>query len=132
MISPCFFLELHTKESFKGKKNIDDNLKLLKKTAEKNQVPVIAAELSENMTEPVLKALKEQKKKKILNVIVYGSGLDCGIETIILMLLEFGFQIWLPVDAVCCADEKKRERILIELRKKGVQMWNTEAVVAKC
>ncbi len=74
-------------------------------------------------------ALNLLKKSRIKNCIVYGIAIDYGIEQVILKLLENGFKVWVPVDAVKPINEENREPVMKELRSKGAEMWNTEFIV---
>jgi nicotinamidase-related amidase len=75
-------------------------------------------------------ALKLLKKTGIKNCVVYGVAIDYGLERIILELIENGFKVWVPVDAVKPINEENREPVMKELRGKGVEMWNTDSIIA--
>ncbi len=74
-------------------------------------------------------ALKLLKKTKIKNCVVYGVAIDYGLELIVLNLIDKGFKVWIPVDAVKPINEINREPVMKELRAKGAEMWNTEFII---
>lgn len=75
-------------------------------------------------------ALKLLKKTRIKNCIVYGIAIDYGIERVVLDLIENGFKVWIPVDAVKPINEENREPVMKELRSKGAEMWSTDSIIA--
>jgi nicotinamidase-related amidase len=75
-------------------------------------------------------ALKLLKKTKIKNCIVYGVAIDYGVEQVVLNLIENGFKVWIPVDAVKPINEGNREPVMKELRAKGAEMWNTDFIIS--
>ena len=75
-------------------------------------------------------ALKLLKKSRIKNCIVFGVAIDYGLEQTILGLIENGFKVWIPVDAVKPINEDNREPVMKELRSKGAEMWNTEFIIS--
>lgn len=74
-------------------------------------------------------SLKLLKKSRIKNCVVFGVAIDYGLEQTILKLLENGFKVWIPVDAVKPINEENREPVMKELRTKGAEMWNTEFIL---
>jgi len=75
-------------------------------------------------------ALAILKKARVKNCVVYGVAIDYGLEKLVLRLLEAGFKVYIPVDAVKPINEANREPVLKELRAKGAEMWNTEFIAA--
>lgn len=73
--------------------------------------------------------LKLLKSTRIKNCVVFGVAIDYGLEQTILRLIENGFKVWLPVDAVKPINEANREPVMKELRTKGAEMWNTEFII---
>lgn len=73
--------------------------------------------------------LKLLKAGRLKNCVVYGVGLDYGIESLVLRLMKEGFKVFMPVDAVKPINEENREMTLVELRKYGAEMWNTEFII---
>jgi nicotinamidase-related amidase len=73
--------------------------------------------------------LKILKALKIKNCVVYGIAVDYGIEQVVLKLLEKGFKVWIPADAVKPINEDNREPVMKELRSKGAEMWNTDFII---
>jgi|WetSurMetagenome_2_1015567.scaffolds.fasta_scaffold77839_3 nicotinamidase-related amidase len=69
------------------------------------------------------------KKSGTKNCVVYGVAIDLGLEKLVLKLLETGFKVWIPVDAVKPINEDNREPVMKELRSKGAEMWNTEFII---
>lgn len=74
-------------------------------------------------------ALDFLKKSGTKNCVVYGVAIDYGLEKLVLKLLESGFKVWIPVDAVKPINEENREPVMKELRSKGAEMWNTEFII---
>ena len=74
--------------------------------------------------------LKLLKKTRLKNCVVFGVAIDYGLEQTILKLLEYGFKVWVPVDAVKAINEDNREPVMKELRSKGAEMWNTEFIIS--
>jgi len=74
-------------------------------------------------------ALKLLKKSRLKNCVVFGVAIDYGLEQTILKLIENGFKVWIPVDAVKPINEENREPVMKELRTKGAEMWNTEFIL---
>ncbi|HRY91650.1 MAG TPA: isochorismatase family protein [Candidatus Gracilibacteria bacterium] len=66
------------------------------------------------------------KEAKVQNLVVYGYGIDYGIEHAGVKLREEGFNIYIPVDAVTAINEVNREPAVKELHNVGVQIWNSE------
>ncbi len=69
------------------------------------------------------------KKSGITKVVLFGIGLEYGIEMAALQLLKAGFSVYIPVDAVACINPANREPVLKELHKAGVHIWNTEFLI---
>jgi nicotinamidase-related amidase len=74
--------------------------------------------------------LKLLKKAGVRNCVIYGAAIDYGIEQVALELIKNNFRVWVPVDAVKPINEANREPVMKELRKQGVEMWNTEFIIA--
>ncbi len=73
--------------------------------------------------------LKMLKAGGIKTCVVYGAALDFGLESLVLKLLKSGFHVYIPVDAVKAINEENRRMALVELRKFGAEMWNTEFIL---
>lgn len=78
-----------------------------------------------SLKEP-LKHLKKYPKNQL---IVFGAGLDFAIESLAAQLLHHGYQMYMPVDALVCINEKNRKTVLTELRALGAEMWNTDFIL---
>ena len=74
--------------------------------------------------------LKLLKAGRIKNIIIYGYGIDFGIEKVAVNLTAKGYKIWIPVDAVLAINELNREPSVKEMHRLGIQMWNSEFVIA--
>ena len=123
MISPCYFFEMDTGSSVTKNRFFARNGSLLKKHATLKKIPV-------GETESLVDFLKKRSRtKKVRHVVLYGKGLDTSIEKSVADLVKAGFDVWIPVDAVEFRNEKERENILIELRKLGAQMGNTDFIL---
>lgn len=61
--------------------------------------------------------------------VVYGGGLDYGLEKTALGLIKAGFTVYIPVDAIAAFNEDNRMMSLVEMRKLGAEMWNTEFIM---
>ncbi len=77
---------------------------------------------------PLLQKLIQESKIK--NIIVFGYGIDYGIEGAIVKLRELGYNVWVPVDAVIAINELNREPSVKELHNLGTQIWNTDFIIA--
>lgn len=73
--------------------------------------------------------LKALKAGGIKTCVVYGVALDFGLESLVLKLMKSGFHVYIPVDAVKAINEENRRMALVELRKFGAEMWNTEFIL---
>ena len=79
----------------------------------------------------LISGLAKLKTYKHKELVIFGLILDYGVELIGLKLAEGGYKIYLPVDAVKPINEKNREPVMKELRAKGIEMWNTAAVIGE-
>ena len=100
----------------------------LKKTWKKSHQLVLQKTGFDVFTNPNF--LKLIKASRIKNIIVYGYGIDFGIEKAVVNLVAKGYKIWIPVDAVLAINELNREPSVKEMHRLGVQMWNSEFVIA--
>jgi len=75
-------------------------------------------------------ALTFLKKTKVKNCVVYGVAIDYGLEKLVLGLVDAGFKVFIPVDAVKPINEENREPAMKELRSKGAEMWNTDFITS--
>lgn len=73
--------------------------------------------------------LKVLKSGGMKTCVVYGAALDFGLEALVLQLMKSGFHVYIPVDAVKAINEENRRMALVELRKFGAEMWNTEFIL---
>ncbi len=73
--------------------------------------------------------LKMLKAGGIKTCMLYGVALDYGLEALALKLLRSGFKVYIPVDAVKAINEENRRMALVELRRYGAEMWNTEFII---
>lgn len=123
MISPSYFFAMDSGSSVAKNRVFLWNGSLLKRHATLKKMPV-------GEGESLVEFLKKKAHtKKIKRVVLYGKGLDESIEKPVSELIKAGFDVWIPVDAVEFRDEKERENILIELRKLGAQMGNTDFIL---
>ena len=108
---------------------IEPTVKKLLSYAKKKKMPVLKVNaLDPKKNEAFFAKLKTYKHKEL---VIFGLILDYGVELIGLKLAEGGYKIYLPVDAVKPINEKNREPVMKELRAKGIEMWNTAAVIGE-
>lgn len=111
-------------------KPVAANMARLTRHAHKKHLPVVSLVMKDFhfLEDPKALKLKPGLQK---HCVIYGSGMEYAIELVVLKLIKKGYKIWIPVDAVSCINEENREAVLIELRKEGAEMWNTDAIVGE-
>lgn len=104
------------------------NVARLTRQAHKKHLPVVNLVMKDFhfLEDPKALKLKPGLPK---HCVIYGKALEYAIELVVMKLIKKGYKIWIPVDAVSCINEENREKVLIEMRKEGAEMWNTAAIL---
>lgn len=106
---------------------LGDKIADIESIFQKNHQIIVEKKNFDTFTNPYFVSMLE--KSGIQNLVIYGYGIDFGIEKTVTNLIKKNFKVWIPVDAVLAINEDNREPSVKELHTLGVQIWNTDFII---